>query len=135
MRKKLVAALVVGLLSLTGPAALAKGPAGSKESKANEVTCNHDNGPSGSGGNVYQGGNGVYLGTNGAEICSDDNSGIDGRVILSSDGYGAADGDASNPSQGQGWGRVDNGGPTTGGESDPKTNKDNDVTCQKVKTC
>ncbi len=136
MRKKLLLAAVVGvLLSFAGPAALAKGPAGSKEDKKNEVTCNHDNGPSGSGVNVYQGGNAVYVGSNGAEVCSDDNGGIDGRIILSSDGYAAADGDASNPEDGQGWGRVDNGGPTTGGESDPKTNKDNDVTCQKVKTC
>src|SRR5688572_23614000 len=106
MRKKLLATAIVGVLSLAaGPAALAKGPAGSKESKKNEVTCNHDNGASGSGVNVFQGGSGAYVGSNGAEVCSDDNGGIDGRIIVSSEGYVAADGDDSNPEEGKGWGR------------------------------
>jgi hypothetical protein len=125
--RKLVLGLVIAATLVGGPA-MAASPSGSKESKTNTLTCNGTTGPAEGGVNVYAGGNGAYAGSNGLEVCSDDDSAIDGRLILSPDGYGAADGDDSNPDQAQGWARLDGSGLNCGGESDPKTDKDNDVT-------
>ena len=136
MRTKLLIAIAFVALAVLGTPALADGPSGSKENGKNEVTCNKTSGPSGTGGNVYASGNSLYLGSGGAEVCSDDNSGADGRVIVSSSGYAAIDGDSSNPAGNpQGWARLDSGGPTTGSEKDAKTRADNDATCKGDAKC
>lgn len=126
MRKILLGLLIAAMVA--GTPAMADSPSGSSESKTNKVTCNGTSGPAEGGANVYAGGNGVYVGSKGIEVCSDDDDSIDGRIILSPDGYVAADGDDSNPDQAKSWARLDENGLTCGAESDPKTDKDNDAT-------
>ncbi len=55
----------------------------------------------------------VYAGTNGAEFCSDNNQAPDGRIIVTPN-YASADGDPTNPSQGNGFVRIDSSGPSCG---------------------
>lgn len=135
--RKLVQVMIVAAAVLIGGAgaAQAKGPSGSTESKDNKVTCNRNTGQSNGGANVYQAGNGVFVSSAGVEICSDDDSAADGRVIVSASGYASADGDSSNPSQAQGWARLDSAGPTCGSETDPKSDKENDSTLTKGRAC
>jgi hypothetical protein len=72
----------------------------------NQVDCNEDSSTD-VGGVGY-----VYAGTNGAEVCADDGSAapIDGRAVVSTDGYAAIDGDNSNAAPANGYARVDEDG-------------------------
>lgn len=105
MRNKILAVFVF-VLAVQPAVAWAEGPSGSKEA-SNQVTCaNGTDTPAGK----------VYGGANGLEVCSDNNSAPDGRIIVSFDGqYAAADGDEDNGSQGNGFVRLDSGGPSCGG--------------------
>jgi hypothetical protein len=99
----------VAALTALGGAAFADGPSGSTESN-NQVSCG--------GGEATPAGT-VYAGANGVETCSDDGSVPDGRIIVSiEDQYISADGDADNPSEIQGWIRLDSNGVTCGGDGD-----------------
>ena len=106
MRYKVLAALVIALVAVPAIAS-ADGPSGSKE-KSNQVKC-------GEGTDTPAGR--VYAGSNGIELCSDDNDAPDGRVIVSFDGqYAAADGDNDN-GQASGFARLDSSGPTCSGKN------------------
>ena len=135
MSKKL-SILALGALAASlsfGPAALADGPSGSTEDGANNVTC-------GAGTETPTGAT-VYAGTNGVEVCNDDQSSavINGRAIVSADGYATADGANDNTGTAYGYARVDGNGVTCGSE-DPsaaasgaeadnaETSADNDAT-------
>ena len=137
MRRAALVLATAGLLAIA-PAALSAGPSGSHEEDSrqacidgagqevprnpdgtcptgstdttvtewdNEVTC--------SGGQDVGGAATVYVGPNGVEGCNDGTTlPIQGRVIATSDDGGdvAADGDASNPEDAQGFIRVDGSG-------------------------
>ncbi|HUQ39985.1 MAG TPA: hypothetical protein VM030_07495 [Acidimicrobiales bacterium] len=135
MRRFTLVLAVVAVLA--GTPALAKGPSGSTESKDNQVKCNHDVGPSNGGVNVYGSGAGVFLGPTGAEVCSDNDDNVDGRAIVSSEGYVSIDGDRTNSQkEGTSWARIDTGGPSCGDTTDnPKTEKDNDATLDQGSAC
>lgn len=95
-----LALMPVVVLALTVTAASANGPSGSSESN-NQVSCG-----AGTATAVAV----VYAGTNGVEVCNDGTTlPLQGRVIATTDqgGYVAADGDAGNPAQAQGWIRID----------------------------
>jgi hypothetical protein len=78
----------------------------------NQVDCNEQN------SQVSQQGINVYAGANGLEVCDDGGTTpIDGRVIVSKDGYASIDGDNSNPGAGNGYARVDQNGPHCGNEA------------------
>lgn len=128
MRKTCVLAMALALSGIAG-AALADGPSGSHEEDLvcdpttgvcttqwdNQVTC-------GTGTDVA--GANVYAGSNGIEVCNDNaDLPMQGRVIVTSDdgGYIAADGDADNAPEAQGWLRIDQGGIRCG---DPTGNLD-----------
>lgn len=100
---------VVALLALVGLPAVAhaNGPSGSSETD-NQVTCVHTVGPSGYDVGAGAAGNWLFVGTGGVEYCSDDDSGIDGRIVAGLTGgpYVAADGDATNPAQTTGCLRI-----------------------------
>ena len=117
VRKPLVLLAAAAVFGIAGPA-LADGPSGSHEEDTvcdpvtgvcsevwdNQVSC-------GAGTDV--GGATVYAGPNGVEVCNDDaDLPIQGRAIATSDdgGYIAADGDADNATEAQGWVRVDQSG-------------------------
>lgn len=119
MRKLLIAAAAAGLLAVAAPALAEVG--GTSET-GNQVNCGNnskgtDVGPTGiTIGGVSQAP--PSGGTSGAlVVCNDGGSAglpqvIQGRIILSGDagtqkGYVAADGDATNPPEAQGWARVD----------------------------
>jgi hypothetical protein len=103
VRTKIIAALLFVSLATPGIAE-AKGPSGSSEKK-NQVKCK--------AGAIPQAGPVViFAGPKGVELCSSDNTAPDGRIIVSTSGYAAVDGDSSNPEQGTGFLRVDDGGPT-----------------------
>jgi hypothetical protein len=107
--------LVLGLAA--GPA-FGHGPSGSHEEDGspaawdNQVTC-------GAGTSTPVGV--VYAGQNGAEVCNDGRGAVpvQGRIIVTSDqgGYVAADGDADNAPEAQGWIRVDGNGVRCGDEA------------------
>ncbi len=66
----------------------------------------------------------AYAGSNGVEVCSDDNKAADGRIIVDfSKRYASADGDSSNPGQANGYIRVDQKGPRCG-DKDSTSAKD-----------
>ncbi len=72
----------------------------------------------------------VYAGTNGVELCSDDNKAPDGRIIVSTSGrYVAADGDKTNPGPSSGFIRVDSKGVSCGGGKKTDASK-RGVSCQ-----
>ena len=104
MRKLMLVGAALGMSLSAGPV-FANGPSGSTES-GNEVSCRGTGAPAAN----------VYAGLNGVEACSDDGLPLDGRIIVSLEGgYAAADGDASNPAELQGWARLDAGGVSCGG--------------------
>lgn len=118
MRKILLA---VGVIILAAAPAVAHGPSGSHEEDGsppvwdNQVTC-------GSGTATPVGV--VYAQSNGVEVCNDGTGAVplQGRIIVTNEqgGYVAADGDADNPGQGQGWIRVDGGGVRCGDDAGPR---------------
>lgn len=113
MRRACFAVLVVALMAIQG-VALADGPSGSTENpKTHQVKC-------GQGTETPAGK--VYAGTNGVEVCSDNDSAPDGRVIISFAGqFIAVDGDPTNSSfNGTGFVRLDGSGPSCGGDSKKK---------------
>ena len=104
MRYKLFVAMLIAFVAAPGIAS-ADGPSGSKE-RANQVKC-------GEGTDTPAGK--LYAGSNGIEVCSDDNAAPDGRIIVDfSAQYAAADGDKDNGEQANGFVRLDSGGPTCG---------------------
>lgn len=128
VRNLLLSLATIGLMGLAGTA-LADGPSGSHEEDNvcdpvtgvcsdvwdNQVTC---------GAGTQAGGATVYAGPNGVEVCNDDaDLPIQGRAIATTDdgGYIAADGDADNAPEAQGWIRVDQNGVRCG---DPTGNLD-----------
>lgn len=108
MRKKLIAAVLISFVAMSGASALAKSPSGSSEhKKTKQVKCK--------GTALPAGGLTVYAGANGVEVCSGDNSAPDGRVIVNiTDRYISVDGDPTNPGAGSGWARLDQSGLTCG---------------------
>jgi hypothetical protein len=119
--KKLLIAFGALALSIGGAGtALANGPSGSSETN-NQVTC--------SGGQDVNGTK-VYAGPNGAETCSDQaGAPVQGRIVVSSDGYASIDGDGSNDPSAQGFVRVDQNGPTCGGTTQTDSTAGSGVTC------
>lgn len=137
MNKAVFAGLTALALAAAGPA-LAHGPSGSHEedpvqrciddATGQEVPRNADGTcPDGStdttfivydnqvacGSGTDVAGVSVYAGPNGVEACNDDaDLPAQGRIIATTDdgGYVAADGDADNPTEAQGWIRVDQSG-------------------------
>lgn len=118
--KKFAAIALAGSFLLAAPA-FADGPSGSKESN-NNVTCNRTSGGGASGGNVYANGISVGGGAGGVESCSDTGA-VQGRVIVSSSGSVAADGDKDNAEQAQGWAKLSSAGPTCGTGDSVKNEK------------
>lgn len=118
MRKFAAVIAMAAAATLTASPALAGGPSGSTES-GNQVTC-------GSNSQVKNvSGYYVYVGANGVEGCNQSGPGLQGRVIVSTSGYGSIDGDANNPTELQGYARADGGGITCGtGDSTTKENPD-----------
>lgn len=117
-RYKLCSALLVALV-VTPAVASADGPSGSKES-SNQVKC-------GEGTETPAGK--LYGGSNGIELCSDDNDSPDGRIIVDFGAqYAAADGDNDN-GQASSFIRLDSGGPTCG------SNQKSDATAGPGETC
>lgn len=105
MKRIIVLVLVTAVLGVPA-AALADGPSGSKEN-GNQVQCAEGT-DTGTGK--------AYAGPNGVEVCSDDNSAPDGRVIVSfEEQYASIDGEADN-GDAEGFVRLDSSGPTCGGE-------------------
>lgn len=137
----LVLTVLVLTLAPAGAALAKKGPSGSTEGKDGVVKCQHatgahNGGVSASTNAAPAGKVAVYVGPSGVEVCSDDNDSVDGRAIVSSEGYAAIDGDSSNAAgQPQGWARLDSGGPTCSKPADPSTAEDNDATLDKGKSC
>lgn len=79
----------------------------------NQVNCNEQTSQD-VGGITF-----VFVGSSGVETCADDASQIplDGRIIVSSDGYVAADGDNTKAAPGNGYVRVDSTGLHCGHEN------------------
>lgn len=121
MRKILVAAMTAGLLAVAAPAFA--GPGGTSENSSNQVNCNSG---TATGQQQRVPGSGIWVKADGSQsspqsggalvVCNDapTNNGvpvpIQGRVIASggtSGGYVAADGDADNPTEAEGWARID----------------------------
>lgn len=102
-------ALVATVALAIGGSASATGPSGSEDDGDNETTCAEGTSVDNpEGGSLLT----VYVDEGSIETCSDDGVPLDGRIIATMDdgGYVAADGDASNPEQLQGWVRVDSDG-------------------------
>lgn len=142
MRKILVAAMTAGLLAVAAPAFA--GPGGTSET-SNNVDCNS----SAATQRQQVPGSGIFISADGNQaapqnggslvVCNESatNNGapapIQGRIIASGGtggGYIAADGDANNPPEAQGWARLNissnpsAAGPRCGGPADPGTSTD-----------
>lgn len=100
MRKAVLVFLLLSCLGATSGAAQADGPSGSSETDR-QVTCNHDVGPSLDGVNAGDpaAGGWIFVSPSGVEFCSDDGRPLDGRIIVSTSAYVAADGEDDNPVQ------------------------------------
>jgi hypothetical protein len=99
MRRSIIVAGVMLVSALSGTA-LASGPSGSNEDGNDVKTC-------GSATPIVLAS--YYAGTNGVETCNDGSGAfpLQGRIIVATAGYVAADGDKDNPAEAQGWTRVD----------------------------
>lgn len=86
----------------------------------NQVDCNESTSQD-VGGVFY-----LFVGESGVESCADDGSSlpVDGRAILSGDGYAAIDGDADNPGQSTGYARLDDSGLHCGDETNQDSTAD-----------
>lgn len=105
LRKAVVTATV--LSALGAGAAQAAGPGGHSETN-NQANCT-----SRSGTGVWQGTGTteVYAGTGGVSVCNISRTGFQGRVMVSTEGWAAVDGDADNsPDEADGYVRVDGDG-------------------------
>jgi hypothetical protein len=120
LRCKIVVALVIASVAMP-VAALAKGPSGSTEAKNGQVKCKQ--------GQATPAGK-VFVGPSGAEACSDDNQPPDGRIMLSSSGYAAIDGDPSNGGEADGFVRIDSGGPSCGTKKKHDASAGRGASCQ-----